>query len=152
MQKKGACPAAVFPAAGKTAAGQAMLLSVFALGGAILGATTIAGLLMLYQIRATGDSVHSAQAIFAADSGTEWALYDYYCNLDGTCSGAQSLPGTNGLLSNGATTSIQCFDGSGAGTSCESTSTAAYAIAKGNSLTSRRAFYLNLSTATTTLP
>ncbi len=129
-----------------------MLLATFALGGAILGATTIAGLLMLYQIRATTDSEHSAQAIFAADSGTEWALYDYYCNLDGLCSGEQALPGASGVLGNGASTSIQCFDASSGATLCSSTSTAAYAIAKGNSLTSRRAFYLDLANATATLP
>ncbi len=62
--------------------GQAMILTVLALGGTILGATTIAGLLMLYQIRQTADLANSAKAIFAADAGIEWALYDFTCNLD----------------------------------------------------------------------
>jgi hypothetical protein len=40
--------------------GQAMLIAVLALGGAILGATTVAGLLTLYQIRATTDTARAA--------------------------------------------------------------------------------------------
>ena len=48
-----------------------MILTVLALGGAVLGATTVAGLLMLYQLRQTSDMANSARAIFAADAGTE---------------------------------------------------------------------------------
>ena len=55
-----------------------MLIAVLTLGGAILGATTLAGLLMLYQIRATTDTENSAKAIFAADAGVNWALYSYF--------------------------------------------------------------------------
>jgi hypothetical protein len=58
--------------------GQVMLITVFALSGTILGATTIAGLLMLYQIRQSTDVGNSTKAIFAADSGLEWRLYKFY--------------------------------------------------------------------------
>src|SRR3989338_9364050 len=55
--------------------GQVMLLSMLVLGGILLGASTLAGLLMLYQIRQTSNASLSAQAIFAADTGIEWGLY-----------------------------------------------------------------------------
>lgn len=55
--------------------GQAMLLTVIALGGTLLGATTIAGLLMLHQIRQSTDLRDSNKAIFAADAGIELANY-----------------------------------------------------------------------------
>lgn len=52
-----------------------MLLTVLIISGAILGTTTIAGLLMLYQIRQATDFGQSVQALFAADAGIEWTLY-----------------------------------------------------------------------------
>ena len=55
--------------------GQAMLITVIALGGTLLGATTIAGLLMLHQIRQATDLRDSNKAIFAADAGLEMARY-----------------------------------------------------------------------------
>jgi hypothetical protein len=55
--------------------GQAMLLTVLALGGTLLGATTIAGLLMIYQIRQNSDIRDSTKAIFAADAGIELTNY-----------------------------------------------------------------------------
>ena len=58
--------------------GQAMLIAVLSLGGAILGATAIAGFLTLYQIRTTADTENSAKAIFAADAGVEWSQFEYY--------------------------------------------------------------------------
>jgi hypothetical protein len=150
--------------------GQAMLLATLALGGAILGATTIAGLLMLYQIRATTDSEHSAQAIFAADSGVEWTLYDFYCDATSTlnpasrCDPSQReqqsvMPGTpsstpgNSTLGNGAFLEVLCYTSSTIQTTCSSTSTpAASAISKGTSLNSKRAFYLDITGATAILP
>lgn len=62
--------------------GQVMILTVLALGGAILGATTIAGLLMLYQIRQATDLANSGKAIYAADAGLEWTLYNWFCGND----------------------------------------------------------------------
>lgn len=58
--------------------GQVMLVTVLALSGTILGATTIAGLLMLYQIRQSTDMVNSAKAIYAADAGIEYELYRFF--------------------------------------------------------------------------
>src|SRR3989338_10873566 len=62
----------------KNMRGQIMLLTVLALSGTILGATTIAGLLMVYQIRQSNDIVNSTKAIFAADAGLEWRLYKFF--------------------------------------------------------------------------
>jgi hypothetical protein len=72
-----ACPVQARYNRGMKRSGQAMLIAVLSLGGAILGATTVAGLLTLYQIRATTDTANSAKAIFAADTGTEWALFNH---------------------------------------------------------------------------
>jgi type II secretory pathway component PulK len=123
--------------------GQAMLLAVLTLGATMLGATTIAGLLMLYQIRQTTDFGHSAQAIFAADAGTEWALYSQIQQ--------QTVdPPTN--LSNGATALITCYDASGAEMpSCMAT-TSAYAKSTGSAGGTRRAFLATFQNATGTLP
>ena len=65
--------------------GQIMLLTVLALSGTILGATTIAGLLMVYQIRQSNDIVNSTKAIFAADAGLEWRLYKFFKFDSQTC-------------------------------------------------------------------
>jgi len=55
--------------------GQVMLLTVLVIGGLLLGASSIAGLLMVYQLRQASDITNSTKAIFAADSGLEWELY-----------------------------------------------------------------------------
>jgi len=52
-----------------------MLLTVLVLSGTVLAVTTVAGILMVYQIRQTTNIVNSAKAIFAADTGLEWELY-----------------------------------------------------------------------------
>lgn len=81
-----------------------MLLTILAFGGVILGATTIAGLLMFYEFRQATNLADSAKAIFAADTGIEWALYDYVCGLDPEDEKeCFSLP----ILTNGATTSVR---------------------------------------------
>src|SRR3989344_3967999 len=59
-------------------AGQVMLLAMLALSGTIVGATTVAGLLITYQIRQSVDFTRSAQAIFTADAGVDWALYQFF--------------------------------------------------------------------------
>ncbi len=61
----------------KPDSGQVMLLTVLVLSGTILSATTIAGLLTLYQIRQATDFANSAKAIYAADTGIEWRLYKF---------------------------------------------------------------------------
>ena len=55
--------------------GQVMLITILTLSGILLGATTIAGLLMTYQIRQATDITNSTKAIMAADAGIEWELY-----------------------------------------------------------------------------
>jgi len=57
-----------------------MLLTVLVIGGVLLGASSIAGLLMVYQIRQASDVTNSTKAIFAADSGVEWELYRMFVN------------------------------------------------------------------------
>ena len=128
-----------------------MIIAILSLGGVILGATTLAGLLMLYNIRSTTDSINSAKAIFAADSGINWALYSYFKPPDGP------LPGNNGTLLNGATVSITCYDAKDNPLGvCDNTSgsgaTSSYTIAEGLSGGSRRAFLVSLAVATATLP
>lgn len=61
-----------------------MLVTVLILSGTILGATAIAGLLMLYQIRQTTNVADSAKAIFAADSGLECQFYRRFKDADST--------------------------------------------------------------------
>ena len=90
--------------------GQVMVLTVLALGGAILSATTIAGLLMLYQIRQTSDFANSARAIFAADAGIEWGLYNFLCT------DAENFPcplSEFSALQNGTIVEIICLNESG---------------------------------------
>ncbi len=60
-----------------------MLLSVLLISSAILGAATLAGTLVLFQLRQTGEAQSSAQAVFAADAGTECALYQKYAVAGG---------------------------------------------------------------------
>jgi hypothetical protein len=55
--------------------GQVMLLTTLILAGILLGATTIAGILMVYQIRQSTDIAESTKAIYAAETGLEWELY-----------------------------------------------------------------------------
>lgn len=98
-----------------------MILAVLALGGAILGATTIAGLLMTYQIRQTTDAANSAKAIFAADMGLECGLYNRF--KGGSCP-------LVGILSNGATYEV--------------TMTASAILSKGTAATAKRAFFISL--------
>ena len=52
--------------------GQVMLLSIMILGGVMLSASVIAGVLLWYQVRQVNDAVSSAKAIFAADAGIEF--------------------------------------------------------------------------------
>jgi hypothetical protein len=140
--------------------GQAMLIAVLALGGAILGATTVAGLMTLYQIRATTDTANSAKAIFAADAGTEWALYNHYCGLatPEQCDNLQVASGTADnampLFVNQASMTVNCYGNyaaTGATTTCSNTSTVV-AISSGIANGSERAFFIGLSGAQTTHP
>lgn len=59
----------------KNTEGQVILLTVLVLSGSILGASAIAGYLMLLSIRGATDLGSSAKAISAADAGIEWELF-----------------------------------------------------------------------------
>ena len=83
--------------------GQAMILTALTLGGVILVATTIAGLLTVYQLRQANDLANSAKAIFAADTGVEWGLYQFF-NPTG--------PELQPTMTNGATFTTKCYDSS----------------------------------------
>jgi hypothetical protein len=102
------------PAAGKPAkAGQVMVLTVLALGGTILGATTVAGLLMLYQVRQATDLGNSARAIFAADAGMEQSFFNIFCKGDESKSSYCPAPEFPVRFSNGAAVKVTCYDDSG---------------------------------------
>lgn len=96
-----------------------MILTVLVLGGTILGATTIAGLLMLYQIRQTTDIANSTKAIYAADSGIEWGLYSGFCSEEGSGRCSEPAP----VFQNGAEVAITCRDDGGQIIECGTTST-----------------------------
>lgn len=95
---------------GDSREGQAMLLTVIALGGTLLGATTIAGLLMLYQIRQATDLKDSNKAIFAADAGMEMVSY-YLSNATGgkVPVTPQYMVDSNGVTSSAIISQIICY-------------------------------------------
>ena len=123
--------------------GQAMLLAVLTLGATMLAVTTIAGLLMVYQIRQVTDFGRSAQAVFAADAGAEWGLYSYF----------QQASVEQPMFSNGAVlVPVVCYDNSNMPTpSCTATSSI-YAISKGSAGNTKRAFLAMFVGASSTLP
>src|SRR3989344_2829140 len=67
--------------------GQVMLITVVMLSGAVLASTSLAGLLILYQLRQATDAAASMKAIFAADAGLERAFYN-----ENKLSGAETYP------------------------------------------------------------
>lgn len=111
-----------------------MIMTVLALGGTLLGATAIAGLLMVYQLHSTSDVGNSAKAIFAADTGIEWGIYQFFKPTS-----TDPAP----VLSNGATFTVTCYDVSSAEISCRNASTVTV-HSVGQSHGSYRAFELNL--------
>ena len=114
--------------------GQVMVLSVVMLGGVLMSASAIAGLLMVYQIRQANDAVNSAKAIFAADTGIEWGIYMF------------SRPTSTELaptLSNGASFTVTCYNFSFNEVNCHNASTSIIR-SSGRSGTSQRTFQLDL--------
>ncbi|MBI3046378.1 MAG: hypothetical protein HYY86_02485 [Candidatus Harrisonbacteria bacterium] len=86
-----------------------MLITVLVLSGTILGATAIAGLLMVYQLRQSNDVINSNKAIFAADSGIEWRLYKFFkadSQICKECPDGGVCPGPN--FENGASFQTTC--------------------------------------------
>jgi len=132
--------------------GQAMLLAILTLGATMLGATTIAGLLMVYEIRQVTDFRDSAQSIFAADAGTEWALYSYFQQAPGVPLPGTPLSNDSSQLGNNAVVFVQCSDDSGALTDCSNASTTTGAYARGSTANTKRAFIVTFSGAPSSLP
>lgn len=91
-----------------------MLLTVLIVSGTILSATVIAGLLMIYQLRQATQFGLSLQALFAADSGLEWKLYQSF--KDDTRPAPIMSPETNSefRVFGTATTSINAVGCAGA--------------------------------------
>lgn len=124
--------------------GQVMLIVVLALSATILGATTIAGLLTLYQIRQATDVTNSMKAIYAADAGIEWRLYklfktDNYSCQDCPEGGVCPQP----VLTNGAEFSATCAGLASGDLSIKS---------KGYSHKTYRAFGVGLATSSSPFP
>jgi len=114
--------------------GQLLLITVLTLGGTILGATTIAGLLLTYQIRQASDLASSGRAIYAADTGIEWGLFRFF------------RPGQSHLapaFGNGATYSATCINDIGLTVDCSNSSTTIIR-AVGSAGNVKRAFELQL--------
>ncbi len=139
-----------------TRRGQAMLIAVLSLGGAMLAATTIAGLLILYQLRATTNSVNSSESIFAADTGIQWELFNYYCITDPTgLSGRGTCPPasvTSTPFQNGASISATCYDANNNQIGCDNAASTSYVVSRATALNTSRAFYLLVTAATSTFP
>lgn len=62
----------------KNQKGQAILIVVLVLGATMLGVTTIAGYISLQKIRTATEIMDSTKAIYAADSGIEWCLFNKF--------------------------------------------------------------------------
>lgn len=111
-----------------------MILTIVSLGGTVLGAVTIAGLLLTYQIRQATDLASSARAIFAADAGIEWSIYRYF---------KQDAAMARPQFQNGAEVNITCFMAGGAPVDCMSDDVATIR-SRGTSGNVSRSFELNL--------
>jgi len=110
---------------------QAMLMSIVSISMVFVGATIIAGVLQVFQIRQSSDFANSTKAIYAADAGLEWGLYQMIKR-----SGLPVDPAP--ILSNGATIDAVCRDV--AGTVLDCTDAAVSSIsATGKSARSSRA-------------
>lgn len=71
--------------------GQLMLTTVLILGGAMIGASLVAGFLMTRNIRQSTLAKDSAEAIFAADAGIDFLFYQCFkwVDSDGNHTGCQ---------------------------------------------------------------
>lgn len=83
-----------------------MLITVLVLSGTMLGATAIAGLIMLYQIRQSTDIMNSTKAIYAADSGIEWRLYKFFKEDNQICKNCSDPLDSGGACPQPAMTNI----------------------------------------------
>lgn len=93
--------------------GQVIILTILIIGGTLLSASSLAGLLMLYQIRQATDLGNSGKAIMAADSGVEWAMYERFNpGQSGFFKKEKDQSGNEvwkASLSNGSEAEVKCF-------------------------------------------
>lgn len=110
-----------------------MILTILVLGGALLVGTTVAGLLVVYQIRQSADLAGSAKAVFAADSGIEWGLYQFFKPP------ASGQPPALPSFLNGASVTVTCTTSARVTVACTDASVA-FIRAVGRSGNINRAF------------
>lgn len=80
--------------------GQAMLLAVTLIGSVVLIFSSISGYFILQRLRMAADFVDSSKAIYAADTGLEWKLYQCFkCDQGGNIF-CDINPATNNCSSN----------------------------------------------------
>ena len=126
-----------------TNAGQAVLLVVLTIGGALLGATAIAGFLTVIQLQQVGDTVNSAKAIFAAEAGVNCALYDFVNSSSAPCF---NYTGVHINIENGAFADFTCYkaDALTLQSACKDASST-YILSKGVAGTAKRALLFTIT-------
>lgn len=122
-----------------------MILTVLALGGTILGATAIAGTLMLYQIRQASDLVKSSEAIYYADGGIECGLNSFFSEL------TQTSPTFTVDSCVNASTSVSFKCGNNGNSICTNNATPTAVVSIGSSGDVKRAFYVSVAVTSTVL-
>ncbi len=128
---------------GRASSGQAVLLVVLSLGGALLGATAIAGFLTVIQLQQSGDVANSAKAIFAAEAGVNCALYDYANSSTAPC---HSYTGTTLHLSNASFADFTCYkDDALTLTAACANPSSTYILSKGVAGTAKRALLFTIT-------
>ena len=118
-----------------TRKGQVMILSIITLGAIMFGATAVSGFLVIYQLRTSSDAADSAKAIFAADAGIEWGIYQF-------SKPASAAPAP--VFSNRASFVLACYDSSSSQVPCTASSSVSVIRSSGRSGMSHRAFELGL--------
>ena len=114
--------------------GQVMILSIITLGAIMLGATAVSGFLVVYQLRMSSDAADSAKAIFAADAGIDWGIYQF-------SNPTSTAPAP--VFSNRASFVLVCYNPSSVQVPC-SDSSVSVIRSSGRSGMSNRAFELGL--------
>jgi len=96
----------------KKNSGQTMILTAIMMGGIVLSASVIAGMMTFYQLREVNDTVKSGMALFAADSGIEATLNCYFKTTGSENLDYSQVCKLSGGLSNGTsyTTELSCIE------------------------------------------
>ncbi len=86
--------------------GQAMLLAITLIGSVVLIFSSISGYFILQRLRMAADFVDSSKAIYAADTGLEWKLYQCFkcdqsgqtfCDINSATGNCSSNPAVDSL-------------------------------------------------------